>query len=90
VTHGLGCAKLARTSRPSCDSLFYRVLIAEAPRFPELGRLLTERGKLPYLNRLSGYLKEEANGGRLEIHDTMRAARQFLAMISDQLFGRQC
>jgi len=24
--------------------------------------------------------------GRLEIHDTMRAARQFLAMISDQFF----
>jgi TetR/AcrR family transcriptional regulator, regulator of autoinduction and epiphytic fitness len=37
------------------------VLIAEAPRFPELGRLLTEPGKLPYLNRLSGYLK----GGEL-------------------------
>jgi hypothetical protein len=32
------------------------------------------------------FLKEEANAGRLEVHDSMRAARQFLAMISDQLF----
>jgi hypothetical protein len=39
------------------------VLIAEAQRFPELGRLLTERGKLPYLKRVSGYLKEEAKAG---------------------------
>lgn len=65
---------------------FYRVLIAESPRFPELGRLITERGKLPYLNRVSGYLKKEANAGRLQILDESRIARQFLAMISDQLF----
>ncbi len=65
---------------------FYRVLIAESPRFPELGRLLTERGKLPYLNRVSGYMKKEANAGRLQILDESRIARQFLAMISDQLF----
>jgi AefR-like transcriptional repressor, C-terminal domain len=64
----------------------YRVLIAEAQRFPELGRLLTERGKLPYLTRVSGYLTAESSAGHLNVSDATRAARQFLAMISDQVF----
>ena len=64
----------------------YRVLIAEAPRFPELGKLLTERGKLPYLQRVSDYLQSEVNAGTLDVKDVRRAARQFFAMIADQLF----
>ena len=82
---GIG-GQFARLLRQPKLAAFYRVLIAEAQRFPELSRLLLERGKLPYVNRVSEYVKIEMDAGNLKTADPMRAARQFLAMISDQLF----
>jgi AcrR family transcriptional regulator len=64
----------------------FRVIIAEAPRFPELGQSLFERGKAPYLNRLHGYLSEEVQAGTLTIEDIPLSARQFLGMINDVIF----
>lgn len=65
---------------------FSRLLISEAPRFPELARMALESGKMPYIQRVSDYLNGETNARRLRIEDTRRAARQFLAMIADQVF----
>ena len=64
----------------------FRVIIAEAPRFPELGRELYERGKRPYLDRLGVYLEREIAAGTLAIDDIPMAARQFLGMINDVVF----
>lgn len=64
----------------------FRVMIAEVPRFPELGRELYEKGKRPYLDRLHAYLRAEAGAGTLRIADVPMAARQFLGMINDVAF----
>lgn len=82
---GRDYARLLRA--PGVEALF-RVVIAEAPRFPELGRELYERGKAPYLARLRTYLEAEVARGTLRIADDelARSKREFLGMINDQIF----
>lgn len=64
----------------------FRVILAEAPRFPELGQELYARGKKPYLDRLEAYLAAETAAGRVAIADPALAARQLLGMINDVIF----
>jgi AcrR family transcriptional regulator len=80
---GMNYARLLRA--PNVEGLF-RVIVAEAPRFPELGRELYERGKKPYLDDLHRYLEAERAAGTLEVGDVEMAARQFLGMINDVIF----
>ena len=75
----------ALLQRQQTSDLF-RVIIAEAPRFPELGVELYERGTRPYLDRLRVYLLGEIEAGLLAIHDIPLAKRQFLGMINDVVF----
>jgi len=70
---------------PNILALF-RVIIAEAPRFPELGTELYHRGKEPFLKRLQTYLKAQVTQGNLMIEDEAIATRQFLGMINDLIF----
>lgn len=70
---------------PKVRALF-RVIIAEVPRFPELGRELYEKGKLPYLLRLKDYVEAEIAAGTLQVDDVDLAIRQFLGMINDVVF----
>lgn len=70
---------------PSIQPLF-RVIIAEAPRFPELGTELYYKGKEPFLNRLEVYLQSQVAAGSLSIADVAIATRQFLGMINDIIF----
>ncbi|NET10372.1 MAG: TetR/AcrR family transcriptional regulator [Symploca sp. SIO2B6] len=63
-----------------------RVIIAEAPRFPELGEELYRRGKEPYLKQLHTYLQQETEQCKYQIQDIPLAARQFLGMINDVIF----
>lgn len=83
---GLDYAKLL--NQPQTVALF-RVVIAEVPRFPELGKELYERGKQPYLDRLNSYLQSEIENGTLEIGDVTLAVRQFLGMVNDIIFWPQ-
>ena len=70
---------------PSIQPLF-RVIIAEAPRFPELGTELYYKGKEPFLKRLQVYLQAQVAAGNLAIADIALATRQFLGMINDIIF----
>jgi TetR/AcrR family transcriptional regulator, regulator of autoinduction and epiphytic fitness len=70
---------------PNIQPLF-RVVIAEASRFPELGTELYHRGKEPFLKRLHAYLQEQVAVGTLFIVDIPLASRQFLGMINDIIF----
>ena len=87
------CANLRKIGREYVSLMqrskmvaFYRVFIAESQQFPELGRLMLERGKLPYLRRISEYLGAERRAGNLGTWDDSKAASQFMAIIADQLF----
>jgi AcrR family transcriptional regulator len=76
----------ARVLRQPHTEPLFRVMIAEAPRFPELGQALFERGKAPFLARLTAYLTTEISAGTLAITDMGIATRQFFGMINDVFF----
>ncbi|MGW0004505.1 TetR/AcrR family transcriptional regulator [Nocardia grenadensis] len=72
-------------SRPGMASLF-RIVIAELPRFPELGQTLFQKGKMPYFTSVRRYLEAEQDAGTALPHDSVTGATQFLGMISDYVF----
>ncbi|MFD7658140.1 TetR/AcrR family transcriptional regulator [Actinosynnema sp. NPDC059797] len=72
-------------SRPGMAALF-RIVIAELPRFPELGEAHFERGKMPYFDSVRRYLDAENALGTARVDDPELAATQFLGMISNYAF----
>ena len=64
----------------------FRVIIAEAETFPELGKELYIQGKKPYLDRIEAYLKTKTKEGVLSVKNPEIATRQFLGMINDVVF----
>jgi lambda repressor-like predicted transcriptional regulator len=78
--------ELASMARHPKMLAFYRVLISESMRFPELGRGLIDRGKNPYQNNIARYLEIESQSGNLMGWNSARAASQFFGMIVDRLF----
>ena len=61
----------------------FRIVIAEARRFPELGRVQFDLGKVPFFGRVCRYLEAETEQGTLDVDDPTMAATQFLGMISN-------
>ncbi|MET9358141.1 TetR/AcrR family transcriptional regulator [Streptomyces sp. NPDC006617] len=68
--------------QPRMTGLF-RIVIAELPRFPELGRLQFQLGKLPYFVSVQHYLEAEREAGNADVPDAESAANQFLGMIAN-------
>ena len=66
----------------------YRIVIAEAPRFPELGRAFYENGPAVRLAALARYLQEADAQGMLKIDNAQLAANEFVAMIGGILHLR--
>jgi TetR/AcrR family transcriptional regulator of autoinduction and epiphytic fitness len=64
----------------------YRLIIAEASRFSDLGQMFFDKGKGPYIARLETYHASEVKAGTLDIPDIPRASREFLAIIAGQAF----
>lgn len=63
----------------------FRVVIAETPRFPELGRIFYESGPSIIVGELSEHLKEMARTGGLAVDDPELAAEQFFGMLRGNL-----
>ncbi|WP_047868082.1 TetR/AcrR family transcriptional regulator [Nocardiopsis sp. RV163] len=78
----LGRRYVTLLTRPGMAALF-RIVIAELPRFPELGEAHFERGKMPYFDSVRRYLDAENALGTARLDDTELAATQFLGMISN-------
>lgn len=72
-------------TRPGMTALF-RIVIAELPRFPELGEAQFSRGKMPYFESVSRYLAAADGAGSAKVDDPDLAATQFLGMISNFVF----
>lgn len=66
----------------------YRLVIAEARRFPELGRRVFSAGPEAAVRRVRDYLGAERQRGFLAITDPDAAARIFLEMIKGDLHTR--
>ncbi|MCZ2814458.1 TetR/AcrR family transcriptional regulator [Modestobacter sp. VKM Ac-2979] len=63
-----------------------RLLIAEAPRFPELSERTFDFGTLPALVALGRYLRAEHTAGLVTVDSPDTAATQFLGMIASAVF----
>ncbi len=61
----------------------HRMVIAEAPRFPELARMQFDLGKAPFFDQVRSYLEAETEATGLAVADATTAATQFLGMISN-------
>ncbi|MET8558582.1 TetR/AcrR family transcriptional regulator [Streptomyces sp. NPDC004959] len=68
--------------RPAMAALF-RIVIAELPRFPELGRAQFDLGKLPYFISVQHYLEAQHASGTAVVPDAESATNQFLGMIAN-------
>ncbi|MBC9717347.1 TetR/AcrR family transcriptional regulator [Streptomyces sp. TRM66268-LWL] len=81
----IGRRYVALLTRPGMAALF-RIVIAEVPRFPELGETQFKLGKMPYFESVRRYLAAENAAGTARLDDAEMAATQFLGMISNYVF----
>jgi len=63
----------------------HRLIIAEAGKFPEIGRIFWEAGPQTLNHRLGGFLREAAARGLLDVPDPELAAIQFLSLVRGDL-----
>ena len=81
----IGSRYAALLTRPDMADLF-RIVIAELPRFPELGRTHFDLGKLPFFLSVREYLLTEHGAATLRFDDADLVATQFLGMIANYVF----
>jgi TetR/AcrR family transcriptional regulator, mexJK operon transcriptional repressor len=79
----LGIGLLHMMLRSPSSSLF-KILVAEAPRAPELGDLFYNRGPGRTVRRLAGYLAGATERGELRCEDPEGAASLFLGAVVAQ------
>lgn len=63
----------------------YRLMIAEAPRHPELGRMVYRVGPRQVVERLADYFRERTAHGELSVAEPELAAEQFIGMLIGHL-----
>jgi TetR/AcrR family transcriptional regulator, mexJK operon transcriptional repressor len=80
---------LLRTIVTGEASFFFRTVVAEATRTPELGDLFYERGPGLTAERLTQYLKEASRRGELHCDDPSVAARLYLGAVVSQFHLRR-
>lgn len=66
----------------------YRVVIAESPRFPELGRAFYEGGKQVSCQWTADWLARQRAAGMLFMDDPEEAARHWMSLLRGDLFLR--
>ncbi|MGE4411578.1 MAG: TetR/AcrR family transcriptional regulator [Sphingobium sp.] len=64
----------------------FRLIIAETPRFPEVGRIFYEHGPLWRHKALAAYLEEQVLAGNLREMDSLHASAQLHHLCMQRLF----
>jgi TetR/AcrR family transcriptional repressor of mexJK operon len=67
----------------------YRILMAEAPRFPELGEIFYKAGPAVVRKFAADYLAEQHARGTLRVENPQLAAEQFFGMLNGCQFKAQ-
>jgi TetR/AcrR family transcriptional regulator, mexJK operon transcriptional repressor len=75
---GFNLLHLLISEEPIC---LFRIVVAEAPRTPELGRIFFAQGPAQILHQLSAYLETATHQGLLNCPDPTLAARLFLGAV---------
>jgi TetR/AcrR family transcriptional repressor of mexJK operon len=63
----------------------YRIVVAEAPRFPELGRIFYDSGPKVMIDRIADVLRRASERGLLKLADPRIAAIQFISLIRGEM-----
>jgi AcrR family transcriptional regulator len=63
----------------------WRGVVAEAPRFPELGRLMEESGPKVCFELLGKYLEQATAAGELRVEEPFSAAEEFMILCQGRL-----
>jgi len=66
----------------------YRMVVGEAGRLPDLGRLYYDNGAGRLLGRLEQFFASAMEGGKLRASDARRAAEQFVGLVRGDLMLR--
>ena len=83
VLFELGHNLLSMMTRSDTSSLF-SVVVAEAPRSPELAAIFYAHGPGVTLKRLTDYLRAATRRGELDCHQPLRAAKLFIGAVVAQ------
>jgi TetR/AcrR family transcriptional repressor of mexJK operon len=75
---GFNLLRLILNNDPLC---LFRIVVAESPRAPELGRIFFEQGPAQTLHHLTRYLENATHQGLLNCPDSTLAARLFLGAV---------
>lgn len=75
---GFNLLRLLLNDDPLC---LFRIVVAEAPRTPELGRIFFEQGPAQILRELTLYLEGATRQGLLNCPDSVLAAKLFLGAV---------
>lgn len=84
LLQSLGRDFLTLMLQPSSLAL-HRLIVAESPRFPEIGSALYAVGSGRLIGVLADYLAWETRRGRLTVADPERAAELFIGMLSGRV-----
>ena len=84
----IGRVYLAALNSPGNVS-FFRMMIGEAVRFPQLGDMVYKLVASRFLGVITRYLQLQIDRGRLRPHDTMIAARSFIGMLLVHIMARE-
>jgi AcrR family transcriptional regulator len=87
VLSDLGVRFLSLVTAPQAVALF-RTVVAEAQRFPELGKTFFSSGPQRWLATIAPYLEAQHRQGRLRVPDAQAAASNLLYMLKDPLHMR--
>lgn len=78
--YGLGERLLEIALRPETLA-FHRLLIAEAPKFPDLAKLFADRNRRRVIGEISDVLSGYASRGRIQCGDLETIAEQFFILV---------
>jgi TetR/AcrR family transcriptional repressor of mexJK operon len=75
--------------RSPANIAFFKIMIGEAIRFPQIGEMVYKRAAGRVIGVVSQYLQHQIDLGTLRPHDTMIATRCFLGMIIVHIMARE-
>jgi TetR/AcrR family transcriptional repressor of mexJK operon len=88
VLHGIG-KRMVQMMLSDVGLAIYRVVIAEAAKFPDLARGFFEAGPARATGFMADWLAEETRRGRLNVPDPAFAAEQFFNLCQTRLVLRR-
>ncbi len=82
--------RLTYTLLSNSAQMMHRIIVSEAGKFPHLARTYFEAVQQHGLLEMAGWLRSEAESGRLRIDDVTLAAEQFVALCRTRLWMLRC